>query len=283
MPPKGKGGWGKGGGGLGGTRIVSKAPWSMDPSIEFDPNPSKVFPEYNISQPSTLKAKEEKQVNLFLLFREQLHDGPLYTHARTRKHGADEPARVYGRDQMNSRYGTTNKANVDPFLAVPTYSQRFHRSERALPNLASQPFAKQFFPKELHKTLDGDEGPASKRRKTAKMFTLSKITSLRTAEEVFLGDKSKEDEDGDDEGVGYDKMMDMMTKLEKDTGDGEGEAGFLSGEDDDDWVRDDDDGEMEAEDQYEDEDDNDYNAEQYFDDGAGDDDDDGGDDDIGTY
>ena len=39
----GRGGRGGGGGG-GGTRVVSKAPWSMDPSIEFDPNPSKVFP-----------------------------------------------------------------------------------------------------------------------------------------------------------------------------------------------------------------------------------------------
>ncbi len=241
-----------------------------------------ILQEYDVPKPSHLKPKEEKHINLFLLFREQLHDGPLYTHARTRKHETGESTRVYGQEQLNNRYATTSKANVDPFLAVPTYSQRFHQNERALPDLASQPIPKRFFPEELHKTLDGADGPPTKRRKTAKVFTLSKITSLRTAEEVFLNEKPKVEEE-DDDGTGYNKMIDIMTKLEKDSGEGEAEAGFLSGEDDDDWVRGDEDGELEAEDQYDDEDDNDYNAEQYFDDGAGDEDDDGGDDDVGTY
>ncbi len=101
-------------------------------------------------------------------------------------------------------------------------------------------------------------------------------------EDVFLQESDQKD-DGED-GAGYNKMMEIMDKLEKNNANGEDDDGFISGEDDDDWIRNpDDDGDMEAEDQYDDEDDNDYNAEQYFDDGADDDDDDGGDDDGGTY
>jgi DNA-directed RNA polymerase III subunit RPC7 len=220
-----------------------------------------------------LTRKEEKQVSYFLLFREQVHDGPLYTQTRTSSVDSSEPTRVYGQEQINKRYGVKNKATVDPFLAMPTYSQRFIKQERALPDLASRPFAKEFFPPELHTTLEGEDGPAAvggKRRRLngKKTLALSNITTLRTAAEIFLPESAQQDQA---------KALELLEKL----GDDENPDDVLLGDDDDDdWVRTNEDGDVatEEEDDFDDESDNDYNAEQYFEDGAADEDyDDGGD------
>lgn len=197
-----------------------------------------------------------------------MHDGPLYTQTRSFNVDASEPTRVYGQEQINKRYGVKNKATVDPFLAMPTYSQRFIKQERALPDLASRPFAKEFFPPELHATLDGEDGPAAagggKRRRLngKKTLALSNITSLRTAADIFLPDSAQQDQT---------KGLELLDKL----GDDENADDVLLDEDDD-WVRTNEDGEEAAdeEDEFEDESDNDYNAEQYFEDGAADEDDD---------
>lgn len=222
---------------------------------------------YNVPVAAPLTKKEEKQVSYFLLFREQVHDGPLYTQTRSFNVDASEPTRVYGQEQINKRYGVKNKATVDPFLAMPTYSQRFIKQERALPDLASRPFAKEFFPPELHATLEGEDGPAAgggKRRRLngKKTLALSNITSLRTAADIFLPESAQQDQA---------KAMELLDKL----GDDENAEDVLL-DDDDDWVRTNEDGEEAAdeEDEFDDESDNDYNAEQYFEDGAADEDDD---------
>ncbi|KAK0621789.1 DNA-directed RNA polymerase III subunit Rpc31-domain-containing protein [Bombardia bombarda] len=292
------GGRGRGSGGRGGGRSVAanSVPWTMDSEIVIDGKPSELFPPYDVPQAPSLSRKEDKQVSYFLLFREQCHDGPLYTQARTwtTAAGGKASGRSYGQDQINKRYGQTSKATVDPFLAVPTYSQRFNQVERALPDLGSRPFAKEFFPPELHKTLDGLDGghdsPPSKRRKTAaggeKILALPSITELKTAEELFLpaGD------------ISYDKALQVLNNVEKRAaaaeGGADGDVGYLSGEDDDEWVKTKEGGEdgedngvdAEAEDQYEDESgDDDYNAEAYFDGNQDDDEGDDGGDDGGDY
>ncbi|KAK3943210.1 DNA-directed RNA polymerase III, subunit Rpc31 [Diplogelasinospora grovesii] len=283
----GRGGRGGFGGGRGGGRSVAQnnVPWTMDQEIVLDGKPSELFPPYNVPTAPSLSKKEEKQVSYFLLFREQCHDGPLYTQARTWTRTSDTNRRTYGQEQINKKYGTTSKATTDPFLSVPTYSQKFQQTERTLPDLASRPFAKEFYPPELHATLDGEDevGLATKRRKTTtkKTLALSNITSLRTAEELFMPGAQQEP---GTEGTGprFDKVLEVLDKAEKRAEDGE-DAGFLSGEDDDDWVKDneDEDGEganAEEEDQYDDESGDDYNAEQYFEGGDEDDYDDGGDD-----
>ncbi|KAK3361223.1 DNA-directed RNA polymerase III, subunit Rpc31 [Lasiosphaeria ovina] len=255
----------------------------MDSEIVLDGKPSELFPPYDVPQAPALSKKEEKQVSFFLLFREQCHDGPLYTQARTQNGGRS--GRTYGQDQINKRYGQTSKATVDPFFAVPTYSQKFKQVERTLPDLDTRPFAKEFFPSELHATLDGDDsptsGPANKRRKTGpKVLALSNITSLKTAEELFLPESQQS---GLDATVSYDKALQVLNALEKRNEDGDDE-GFLSGEDDDDWVKaanEDDEAEanVEDEDQYDDESGDDYNAEAYFEGNQDDEDyDEGGDD-----
>jgi DNA-directed RNA polymerase III subunit RPC7 len=153
---------------------------------------------------------------------------------------------------------------------------------RTLPDLGSRPFAKEFFPPELHATLDGDDepsGPAAKRRRVGpKTLGLSTITSYKTAEELFLPDGQQVGDMG--------KALQILDTVQKQTENGDEEA-FLSGEDDDDWVKgngeDDEDGNVEEDDQYEDESGDDYNAEAYFDGNQDDEDYDEGGDDGGDY
>lgn len=234
---------------------------------------------YNVPKAPHLSKKEDKQVSYFLLFREQCQDSPTYTQARTWAQSTSNK-RTYGQEQVNKRYGQSSKATVDPFTAVPAYSDKFQRIPRALPDLGSRPFAKEFFPPELHATLDGEDEPsgaANKRRRVGpKTLGLSSITSYKTAEELFLPETQPAGADGD---ANLDKALQLLNTLEKRNEDGDEEA-FLSGEDDDDWVKnngeDDEDNNAEEEDQYEDDDDDDYNAEAYFDGNNDDDDDDGG-------
>lgn len=163
---------------------------------------------------------------------------------------------------------------------MPTYSQRFNKQERALPDLATRPFAKEFFPPELHATLDGDDGAATggaKRRRlnSKKTLALSNITSLRTAADIFLPDAAH---DGLTDAESHSKALQLLDKLGNND---DNVDDLLVGDDEDDWIRTNEDGEAlgEEEDDYDDdESDNDYNAEQYFEDGAADDDfDEGGD------
>ena len=163
---------------------------------------------------------------------------------------------------------------------MPTYSQRFNKQERTLPDLGSRPFAKEFFPPELHPTLEGaDTGPSgAKRRKTnKKALLLSNITSLRTAEDIFMPEAGQHDPDGVN-GDGGNKALQVLDKIDNEEG---GDDLYL--DDDDDWIRPshvnvDGEEEIEEEDQYEDESGDDYNAEQYFEENQPDDDyDEGGD------
>ncbi|KAL2173733.1 DNA-directed RNA polymerase III, subunit Rpc31 [Thermothelomyces heterothallicus CBS 202.75] len=283
----GRGGRGRGGRGppTNGRRAVAQnsVPWTTDSDIVLDGKPSEQFPPYDVPRAPPLTKKEEKQVSFFLLFREQCQDSPLYTQARSRTQ-ASATARTYGQDQLNKRYGQVTKATVDPFTAVPMYSHKFQKLPRTLPDLGSRPFAKEFFPPELHSTLDGDDEPGTKRRRVGpKTLGLSSITSYKTAEELFLTDMPQV---GSGANANLDKALELLNTVEKQNEDGK--EAYLSGEDDDDWVKgngeDDEDGVAEEDDIYEDESGDDYNAEQYFDGNQDDEDyDEGGDDGEGYF
>lgn len=91
--------------------------------------------------------REKDQVRSFLLFREQVHDGPFYTATRSYNNftssGSTTP-RAYGQEQINQRYGINNKGTVDPFTAVDMPSSRMKRPERALPDFGDRPFCGSF-------------------------------------------------------------------------------------------------------------------------------------------
>lgn len=130
--------------------------------------------------------------------------------------------------------------------------------------------AKSLFPPELHPTLDDEDGNGPKKHgRKKKTMTLSKVTSLRTAEQIF----NMPDVSGGDAPADPQKVLEALEQL------GEG------GEDDDlDLDLDDEEGyEQEMDEEYDDEDGGDYDAENYFDNGDDDDMDDGGGDDAGVY
>ena len=248
------------------------------------------FQPYHIPKAPLLSKTEDKQVSYFLLFREQCQDSPLYTQARSwTQTPIASSGRTYGQEQVNKRYGQTSKATVDPFTSVPSYSHKFKTVPRTLPDLGARPFAKEFFPPELHATLDGEDepgtggGPAAKRRRVGpKTLGLSTITSYKTAEELFRPAGQPDDP------ANFGKALQLLSSVEKGNEDGEPE-GFLSGEDDDDWVKgngeEDEDGNVDEDDVYEDESGDDYNAEAYFDGNQDDEDYDegGGDEGGGDY
>ncbi|KAG8161331.1 hypothetical protein KVR01_009595 [Diaporthe batatas] len=261
---------GGGRGGRGGRRGGGpNLPWQEDPSLRVDGRPAEAFPPYDVPIPAPLISREKSQVRSYLLFREQVHDGPFYTATRSRDPSAS--ARAYGQEQVNQRYGLKSKATLDPFTAVEMPSSRMRRPERALPDFSERPFNKSLFPPELHATLDGDDEPATaagrKSSKKKKVMTLSKVTSLRTAEEIFnMPSEPAPAADGSGP-ADHQKALEALDQL----GDGGGD-----GDDDIDLGLDDEDGYEELDDAYEDDDGGDYDAEGYFDNGDDDDMDDGG-------
>lgn len=156
------GGRGGRGGGRGGK---PQLPWTEDPNLRVDGRPAEDFPAsspkpfldrpwltlltslppqpYDIPIPLPTTNREKFQVRSLLLFREQVHDGPLYTASRSwaKNSSGSATPRAYGQKQINQRYGVKSKANVDPFTAVEMPHSRLSRPERALPDLTSRPFS----------------------------------------------------------------------------------------------------------------------------------------------
>ncbi|EXF83924.1 hypothetical protein CFIO01_03947 [Colletotrichum fioriniae PJ7] len=262
-----RGGRGGGRGGRGG-RQGPQLSWDNGEHAP-DTRPSELFPAYAVPTAKPVTDHEQANVNAFLLFRRQFQDGPLYTRKRTWGMDPTNTRKLYGQEQVNAKYGVRTRATADPFNAVPTYSQKFTRPERALPDFGGRPFCKEFFPLELHETLDGDDvAPGEKRRGgEAKRLKLSRITALPTAEEMFHVN-AEGDEDGE---VGPDGAKKKLEALER-MGEAEGEGG------EEEWEEG---GEEEQDVEYDDSDAGDYDAENYFDDGEFGEDDGGGDDEHG--
>ncbi|KAI3395867.1 hypothetical protein diail_804 [Diaporthe ilicicola] len=263
---------GGGRGGRGGRRGGGpQLPWQEDPTLRVDGRPAEAFPPYDVPIPAPLVVREKSQVKSYLLFREQVHDGLFYTATRSRDPSA--ATRAYGQEQVNQRYGLKSKATLDPFTAVEMPSSRMRKPERALPDFSERPFNKALFPPELHATLDGDDEPnsaAGKRpgNKKKKTMTLSKVTSLRTAEEIFNMPTEATAPGDATSTADHQKALEALDQLGEGGGDGE---------DDIDLGLDDEDGYgEEMDDAYDDDDGGDYDAEGYFDNGDDDDMDDGG-------
>ncbi|PWW79375.1 hypothetical protein C7212DRAFT_37970, partial [Tuber magnatum] len=121
------GGGGGGGGGMGG-------PFGHDPDNPPDYSTTELFPPQPPPVPNPLSKNERHIVARYRLYREKIHNGPLYT--------------VMGK----------KRGMEDPFNDVSKYSAKYKRQKRRVPKLDSRPYVKEFFPEELWDTLgiDGD-------------------------------------------------------------------------------------------------------------------------------
>lgn len=230
-------------------------------------------------------------MNHFLLLRHQLHASPLYTSKRTFENnplttpwrgsaggagaGSDDLARQQAASE--ALYGARSRAaQQDPFTAVPLYSQRFVKEERALPDWSRRPVCRELFPRELLEVVE-PEAVRGKRRK----LELSRVSALPSAEEAFglNVDYGEDGVNGNHQGneAGRKNLLDRLAAM----GDGDGDGAADKGEDEEGAA-----GEEAEEDlEYDDSDAGDYDAENYFDNGDeyGDDYDGGGDDGEGTF
>lgn len=161
---------------------------------------------------------------------------------------------------MNAVYGVKNKASLDPFTAMPTYSQKFVREERALPDWSGHPVCREMFPQELLDTIDPSSGtgPRKKRR-----LELSRVSALPSAEEAFGMAGAGEEDIAAEEGEGAagsgsgSNLLEKLEAIQDEEGDeaaGEVDEEEAAEEDEEDEV-------------YDDEDAGDYDAENYFDNG----------------
>ncbi len=263
--------------------------------MKADSRPVELFPAYSPPAVAPLTAQEGQTVDYFLLVREQIHAGPLYTQTRTWRAKSALPSssspsssspsaalpahpgssKAYGQDQINQQYGVRNKATVDPFTAVPMYSHRFQAAERALPDLAARPFSRELFPPELWPALDGEDGgrpsaaagpAATKGQGRGRVLALSDVTLRTTQEAVFGREKpgSGAAAGVDDSATGTHKALEQLEKF-KNVGldsDDNVEFGLVEDEGDYDEVEDE---------EYDDDEEGDYNAEAAFDNGDNDD------------
>lgn len=236
---------------------------------------------YAVPTPRSLTAAESNRVHYMLLLRHQMHSSPLYTSKRTSLTDPTAPRKTYGQAQMNAVYGVKNKASLDPFTSMPTYSQKFVREERALPDWNGRPVCRELFPKELLETIDGGP-PGSDGARKKRRLELSRVSALPNAEEAFgmpslAGDDDVDGggEDGEG-GSGLGKGQSLLDKLEalrdEEGDEAEGDEEEAHEEDEEDEI-------------YDDEDAGDYDAEQFFDNGEdfGDEYGDGDDGGEGTY
>ncbi|KAI0193863.1 hypothetical protein F4808DRAFT_441690 [Astrocystis sublimbata] len=287
---------GRGGrGGRGGARGAKgkPAPPGMpggdDPSLIVNDKPRETYPKtYKPPIAPHPTGLEDRAIDSFLQFRREYHNTPLYTHPHINSEflSVKDPVPPrHGRAQMNERYGVKNRATVDPFTAVPTWSSRFVDEIRTVPKLrGTRPWNKDLFPEELWATLDGKDtgGPKGGFQTQA---DAAKGKKRRLDDDEHHDDDDEHYGDGDDEGFGghrskrrYENETEEERKAriegagkdpdndDGDVGDEDEEEEELEAEDDDyDSAEDDDGG-------------GDYNAEAYFDNG---DDDDFGDDDVG--
>jgi DNA-directed RNA polymerase III subunit RPC7 len=193
-----------------------------------------------------LSNRERRQVKNYKRLQDEIRQGPLYTEPT--KRDGDGPAKTFSEAQFNSQYGVKSKADTDPFTGVETYSMKYAPKKQTMPTLSGRPFNKEFFPKELWATLDGEDG-----QKTRKSLGIAAKKSL------ILGGSSDDSEE---------RSRILLEKIKN-----------VAGAEDDMEVEEEEEA-IEEEEDYDFEDDEqemggDYDGEKYFDNGEGDSDDGG--------
>jgi DNA-directed RNA polymerase III subunit RPC7 len=95
---------------------------------------------YKVPVPAIPTEKEKREVSFYLGLREQIHRGPVYTQPQAPD--PTQPPKTYGQDQFNDQYHNKLKPDINPFEAMPRYSQKFEEKKRTVPQLSDRPFGK---------------------------------------------------------------------------------------------------------------------------------------------
>lgn len=261
MSRGGRGG-GRGGKAPGGLDF----PWEHDPDIDqyLNYTPTELFPvrlsrsevatqanflpllqnvETTITAPPT--AAERRSFYHANRLREMRRAGPFYATGDLSK----RPSR---NAVMTGRVGKAQVGNdsSNPFTSMETYSSKYNKKTRVLPDLKSYPFIKEFFPRELWDVMgiadeesekkakaDGVDPPKKKRKllQIAKANTISRLEALEAEEarRAEAGEDEEEDEEKEDgEGQPLETQDDDYEDGESEADDYNAEAYFDNGEDD---------------------------------------------------
>ncbi|KAF2738060.1 hypothetical protein EJ04DRAFT_67859 [Polyplosphaeria fusca] len=263
MAPGARGGRG----GRGGARGASARPAAASADTDFDldkfltgaeglmKKPSERFPEHAppLAAPPTDHGR--RVFKHMIANRERLRAAPFYTQL--------DNGRTTGLKRKRDGPVPTEASLFNTFSDNQTYSSKYYKVRRRLPEQNTRPYVKPFFPRELGDvigpdgTIDGDDQKKRKVLKIAKGDLKSRFDRF-IEERQARGDlehAAADDEDDDDD-----------DKADKNDGD-----------DEDEGLDDDENEDLDKLSQIStdsEESDDDYNAELYFDNGEGDDDDD---------
>lgn len=183
--------WGKN------PNLLNGATWEQDPNFKLDTKPSELFPPVpDLPAPHALTREDKRIIQNAKALRDTIHEGPLYTESK--KTDPFEAKRIFSEEQHNAQYQT--QAFFDPFEAgVPTYSLKYTRKKRTIPQLSGRPFCSELFPPELQETLEGKQGGQKKRKLMLALTPAEKKEEeerrRKRIEENFVSGTMEEEED----------------------------------------------------------------------------------------
>ncbi|KAJ5378716.1 hypothetical protein N7509_011835 [Penicillium cosmopolitanum] len=218
--------------------------WDADPGGQPDTAPTPLYPDYVVPLARKLSPREQSSTDYYRSLRERYHEGPYYS--------------VIDVSSSNSKKGSSNRTNFDPFHGMPSYAGRYQKKRRTVPKIAGArapgDYETRFFPRSLWQTIRPDFRPDAPVDGFKPAMTVAGMKRGFEDDEDEAAQSSKKGAAGGDD----------------EEGDEDGEEGELL-EGDEDAQEEISDNEFDSED----DDGGDYNAEKYFEDGGDDMDDDG--------
>jgi DNA-directed RNA polymerase III subunit RPC7 len=170
--------------------------------------PRERYPSTSTPKMVPLRKAEVARIQHFRTLRKSHHDGPLYTildpSARISKPSDLPGMRTFGYSTAQAAANAAiNTKEVNPFEALPTFSQKYKKPRRPVPKLEGGDYIKSFFPVELHQYIDPSSAPQIGMGKTARAkLTATEEEEMLEDEEAILeeeDDDFEDDEDDDDD------------------------------------------------------------------------------------
>lgn len=171
--------------------------------------PREQYPPTSTPKLIALRRAELARIEHFRALRKSHRDGPLYTildaSARVSKPSDLPGMRAFGYSTAQAATNAAiNTKEVDPFEALPTFTQKYKKPRRPVPNLEGGDYIKAFFPTELHQYIDPSSAPVQSgvgKKGRAKM-TVAEEEELAEDEDALMeeeDDDFEDDEDDDDD------------------------------------------------------------------------------------